>query len=376
VNNPGLELLLQKARDAKPDGPCWCGSDLPFDTCHKDREQQSAITIQTIIKRVEATMSKHRRGCLHFDAPGECSPDFVRSHTIQRAALELISEDAHVLGFVPSIPELLQGRHLPQRLGLKVASTMTAFCRKHDNELFVPLEKVPFTATAEQLLLLSYRALCRQVFANEWMRDHQLRVMREMDRGLTLEQQVAFQVELGFQRIGAAAGTQLFRDTKTEFDGKLRERDRSGLRFVAVELDDTPTVASSTSRVPAGDFAANARPGFSALEDLIPINFSLIPGVDSGVAVFGWLGRSPANEHFAISLDRIGDGEVPDALIRFAFTYAENTFISPPWWRGLSAQTADALVARMGTRPTVASLHDDGVRAAAWPIRRRFSGLT
>lgn len=57
------------------------------------------------------------------------------------------------------------GRVFPRLIGIREASTFSGFCDRHDAELFKPLEHTGFEATAEQLALLGFRALCRDLMA-------------------------------------------------------------------------------------------------------------------------------------------------------------------------------------------------------------------
>jgi hypothetical protein len=57
------------------------------------------------------------------------------------------------------------------------------------------------------------------------------------------------------------------------------------------------------------------------------LSFSLIATDSGGAAVFSWVdGTRQVGRMLADSLDRIADDELPDALLRFAFEMAENTF--------------------------------------------------
>lgn len=50
-------------------------------------------------------------------------------------------------------------------IGVRQASTFTGFCCHHDTELFRPLETRPFITSKEQLFLLAYRAISKEVYA-------------------------------------------------------------------------------------------------------------------------------------------------------------------------------------------------------------------
>lgn len=120
------------------------------------------------------------------------------------------------------------------------------------------------------------------------------------------------------------------------------------------------------------------------MRDVIPPSFSLIPAdSDFGVAVFAWLTDSAGNEMLGDSLLALPEAAVADAIVRFAFTYMENTYMSPAWWASLPSGTVDSLTARMRSKPTPASLVSTMVCArwrgqwlGARPGRRNLPEMT
>lgn len=107
------------------------------------------------------------------------------------------------------------------------------------------------------------------------------------------------------------------------------------------------------------------------------LSFSLIATDAGGAAVFVWIGGSTLAERFVDSLDRIADGEVGDAILRFAFEMSEDVCASPVWWQGVRDEERARLLYRMRTGgnpirlPT--ALLDDGLRVVRWPVLSRVS---
>jgi hypothetical protein len=375
-HDPRFRRMLERALASKSGDACWCDSGVLFDTCHRDREQQPPVTIEMTIKRLEKTMGRHRRRCLHFDAPAGCSPGIVESHTIQRAVLSRIADDmGHVYGLVPSVAKYLKGQSLIRPIGVNVASVMTCFCGTHDNDLFRPIETRPFEADPEQVFIACYRALCREVFANEWKEECQIPLMRQGDRGYDLRDQVAHQIAVTYDQLGARFSSDVLGTFKGVYDAQLQTARTAGVRFVALEFADTPPLASSSARVPAGDFEGRSR-SRTVLEDATPVSFTLLPSPQGGMAVFGWIGDSAESEAFAATIDGIDDMHIADAVLRFALSYAENTFMQPRWWKSLRPSLIDALMERMLVNASQGSLADDGLRVVSWRVRRRFAGKT
>src|SRR5215213_8567944 len=110
-----------------------------------------------------------RKYCLHPEAGTSCKGKIVRAHTVPKSGtLRKIARDGHVYGFGADFGSLHKhkGELVPELIGVSDASTFTGFCSHHDDRAFAPLEKVPFEATAEQVFLLTYRSVCREVYGS------------------------------------------------------------------------------------------------------------------------------------------------------------------------------------------------------------------
>ncbi len=110
-----------------------------------------------------------------------CSGTPIGSHIIARKVLKLIADNnsSMVLTWNPNLSawdmarsvdageSLMQAYAEPISVGIRdkrnVASPL--FCETHDGPVFAPLEHDEFSCTAEQVLLLAYRALCAKTFA-------------------------------------------------------------------------------------------------------------------------------------------------------------------------------------------------------------------
>jgi len=355
------------------DSSCWCGSGSPFRACHHGRDQEARLGLEDLRQSVERTMRRHRRGCLHPMAGLECSGTGTFAHSVQRAELQKIAVHGHVLAFTPTLPERLRhGRFEPRRIGINNASTFTGFCNRHDTQLFAPLETAPFVGSDEQLFLLAYRALCLELFAKEWALARLIPTMRLLDRGEPVSVQVRLQAAIALDEIGKREALALMSMYKGDFDEVVQRGDRGQLRYLACSLPDAPALACTGALVPAGNFAGRPRAGLRELTDLVPPVFAITPTTTGGVAMLAWLGESPANSDLAASLDALPDQQVPSALLRYAFTYCENLFMSPAWWNALDPSLHEFLIQRMNAKAADGSLADDGRELASWKIGSRL----
>ncbi len=172
--------------------PCWCHSGLPYEKCHLNRHLQVRESWWEILRQIRQL---HRSEyCSHPLASAiNCSGGIICSHTVQRSGpLSAIAMNGHVYGF-DFLGQPDAECHFPYKLiGLRQASTFTGFCSWHDAEMFRVLETQPFTATKEQLFLLAYRALSKEIYAKRFA-IRNLPLLRKGDVGLGPLEQVSLQ---------------------------------------------------------------------------------------------------------------------------------------------------------------------------------------
>lgn len=285
-----------------------------------------------------------------------------------------MARKGHVYGYRSDFSS--GGRILPKLIGLSDASTFTGFCDRHDAELFRPLERAQFVGTGEQMALLGFRAICRDLMAKKSTLILNPFLKETGDRGLPLAQQVEWQR----QRLEYEGGTSLamkdLEHAKDRLQAAIVSGDYSSVHGVVYHFDKTPALLASTPFTPEFDF--NGR----LLQDLNDakrtadvLTFSMIgAGVGGGAAVFVWTDDAPAVVRFISSVQKIPTSHLPHRLVQFALECFENVFWSPEWWDSLDDQTRTTLLQRMnaqtdGTRPAN-HLADDGSRSATWVVSK------
>jgi hypothetical protein len=172
--------------------------------------------------------------------------------------LTKIARDGHVYAVTLNWSDLTRanGRLSPALVGLNRASTFTGFCSIHDSKGFAPVENQRFEPTPEQLGLLAYRALCRELYAKR----AQLRAidtLRQGDRGVPIQQQVAFQRLISSYAQGVQIGLGTLEHYKNRFDVMLGSATWGGLRAYVVDLESAPDVLLSGFIYPEADFSGN-----------------------------------------------------------------------------------------------------------------------
>ena len=362
---------------------CWCGSGKKFKRCHLGRDAGEPLTPQAFLGSLKKTYGKGY--CLHPEASSEtCRGKIVKAHTIQRnGGLSAIASKGHVYNCLMherSLSRPLHPENNPNRVGIGQASTFTGFCSYHDDLLFAPIEKNPFAGSAQQVALLGYRAISRELFMKN--ADMALSpVKREMDRGLPARSQQAVQTYVSLHQSGVAKAIEELERLKCHHDEMLLNGDFRSIGYFIIIFEDTPDFLCSAIHQTTHDFRGNRVHVLGHLDSpAYWLHFSLIPTDEGGAAIFSWLREDKICEEFVNTLDELPDEELPHAIVRFTFEFFENTYFAPEWWEKLDKSVQVNLMERQIREipPTFDfprpddCLRDDGIRAVDWKVGSRL----
>lgn len=369
--------------------PCWCGSGVKYKFCHLNREQDTPITKEELL-RIEGN-NKSTRLCLHpLAGPSQCRGSIAKAHSIQKSGgLDRIAQKGHVYNFIQDVNQVIVGNAsstVARKIGINQASTFTGFCSYHDTVIFKPIEASPFQSTQQHAFLLAYRAVCMEYYLKA-METNRSPARKIMDRGKPLSEQIRIQHVLRYSHLGVDAGADLMYYYKAKYDQALLANDFSDTNYYIVRLNVIPDFLCSGSMLPDFDFHGNILQEFT-YENITNRNyvhdnltFSLITVGNVGAAVFSWIGICPSCEKLVRSLNTFNDEQIGHALLRFTFEYFENIYASPEWWDSLSNSTKNRLLRRQMSEVhpmisrTANSLSDDNIRATRWPVSARETNL-
>lgn len=175
---------------------CWCGSGKNYKDCHENRENEFPTTLQEIVSTFKKAWGKEYRLTPLADE-GTCTAQIVKAHTVQKnGGLSKIARKGHVYGFRYEWNNT-EKENLPkaQLMGINNASTFTGFCSHHDNLIFEPIEKHSFQNILQQIFLLGYRAISRELFNKKAQYDL-IPFTLELDKGKGIHDQVSFKILL------------------------------------------------------------------------------------------------------------------------------------------------------------------------------------
>ena len=356
---------------------CWCGSGEKFKRCHYGRENEKPITKGDVIAR--SNKIGDRKNCyVPSELKHECEKRIINAHTISKSGSlkEIADSTNHVLGLKIDLANLFKnkGKLIPARVGINKASTFKGFCSKHDKELFSCMEDRPFVGTEEQCLALMYRSVAKEIYAKEGSLLSS-EIIRTGDKGKDLLRQIYIQNFAAYNKLGLEKALRELSDFKTQLDGQLLGKVKNNLCHLIIEASSPMPIAVSSIISPVYDFEGNLIQDLGNLkitaESLVFNSFS---SDGRGYVVFSWLKDSKKVLGFINTFLKIKKTEVFSQLVRLFFGFAENTFISPYWWDGLTLLQKSKIESLImsGVDPTESEsnnlLVDDGIQYTDWDI--------
>lgn len=245
---------VQPRRKMRVNEPCWCGSGTKWKRCHMGRENASPT------RHYEATAQLRKafeRGyCSHPDAPEGCSARIIRSHTLQRSgALHRIAEEGHVFSTREAVHVLHRtGKLLPQRTGVRSASTFMGFCNRHDSQLFAPIENGALPLNRETAFLLSYRAMSWELFSKR--SSVQGLAAIKFDAGRSIDEQGSMQNYMNAFFRGAEQALRELEDWKASLDRSFTAKNYDDQHLYACHFDAPLPLIAACAFQPEYDFTA------------------------------------------------------------------------------------------------------------------------
>ncbi len=361
---------------------CWCGSGKKFKKCHMYRESAPRPTLQKVIETAQEAYS--HKVCLHPD-PSSCQRGIIKAHSIQQnGGLSKIAVNGRVYGIQENnVGDLSRSKGVivPKLVSIGKASTFTGMCGFHDDHTFAPIEKYPFVSCPEHTFLLAYRNFCKELFA-KLSAANLFETLRDADNSQPFEVQFAIQHFVGVMKRAFDQGHKDVERIKADYDKSLLAKDYSATRYYAIRFNEVPDLLACSGNYPEFDFAGNR------LQSLLDpkrtpehVTFSIIATDSGGVVVFSWLGDMSCPERLVKSLHALSDADIGDAIIRHAFEYCENIYMSPKWWNGLEETKRTALCQRISAGADVTAerrsdcLVTDGNNYVNWTVLARETNL-
>lgn len=315
---------------------CWCNSGKKYKHCHLDRETQEPFP-STALRNI-SRQQFFKKECLHPQAAKAHCNGIVDAHTVQRARTlqSLVDSGNHVLTFYPAESDA-DGLLKVQRRGWRKASTFTGFCGNHDSMTFAPLENEAFKFTTESAFLLSYRALCHELYQKQGAKRSLQQLASLIDRGTSHSEQREIQRRKDIALSGYQNATTNLTLQKQLADEDVLARKYSNWHFVCLEFHGSLCIATSGAPTPNKDLDGNQLQVLHDLNGPLEHLYCSIVACPAGAAVvFGWRKGFSAPEQMVQSFLKLPEEMLPTYLVQYVFAHIENVCFSQSWWDSLN----------------------------------------
>lgn len=301
--------------------------------------------LQNLLKQKKREFT--RKYCLHPEAPKGCSHSIVAAHSVQRAILKKhIAINGHVV-HVKVSPHVDPVGFLvkPEEIGINEATTFFGYCGAHDAALFRPLESSMFEFKPNQISLLGYRAVSRELYQKDAeiataeavkkyaaMHPGSTR-FKEMDERHSIQQMARLNAKANLLNAREQYASMMTDDTQ--------------LRYYAVQFAGAPVFMCSVAFLPEWDFEGRQLQDLQYIAEYKPLCFSAWATGNQAAAVFCWH-KSADNicEPLIASLRRIPHNYLANRILSMAFEVSENVVFRSDWWEAISEDDRQRIVAR------------------------------
>ncbi|EIZ1551998.1 SEC-C domain-containing protein [Vibrio parahaemolyticus] len=326
---------------------CWCGSGVKYKKCHLNRQEQSSIHQGDILKKCNKFYSK-KYCSVGSQLRSECSNRIIKAHSVSKSSsLKSISVDGHVYTMfkesVRNVSDFLD--FSPKKIGINSASTFTGFCSKHDKELFSPIEDYEFTSTSNNLFLVAYRTLCREIFVKKSVKSNQLELIKSLDKGRDLQEQCIIQ---SFSHYFDESNDLTMLDLdrmKARYDTIFQNEKFEELQHLVLEFEHPMEVMGCGVVGQSVGFDGQWLQEYTENPDDFPdyLNLNSFSNGNNGIVTLSWLKEhSTSNLMFANQL--ISHDSIINAIVGFLFARYENLYMHPKWWDSLATDQRSGLM--------------------------------
>jgi len=316
---------------------CWCGSGNKFKKCHLNRDTQKPINEGVLHKQINGFYSQ-KYCSVPDEMKGSCAGKIIKAHSISKSSsLKEIACNGHVLTtFKATVNFKNRFEITPKKVGIQKASTFTGFCAHHDKNIFQPIEDVDFSITDANCFLVAYRAVSREIFVKE-RSSGTLGLLKDLDKGKSLEQQKAIQTEYKRLFTNNDLSTNDLKFIKNKLDQMLIHSNYRELHHVVFTLSEPPQLMTSAAVGPTFDFQGNQVQVISQDPKKIPSYIIINSFSSNGI---GYISLSWIREHSSVGRKFYNSLKnsisVEASLLAFIFTNIENNYISIDWWGSLN----------------------------------------
>ncbi|ENV32726.1 hypothetical protein [Acinetobacter gerneri] len=244
-------------------------------------DNSEKIDIAQFLKN-KNSMDRHEF-CLHPKAGSDCDEKIIRAHSIQNnQSLSKIAANGHVYQLDNKYQHEVKTYLDYKKIGINKASVFKGFCKKHDNEIFEPIDNYLLEPTAEQIFLYAYRSICKEIY-------QKYKVIQALKENIQLVNSED-EEQLGWYLLGNQKGYEELIKIKKSYDETfLNKSFEKDILYVIFYSKKTMNLAFSSLIYPDFDFQNNLLQDLGDLEnDKDLITYFSAPMNGGWGYVFAW----------------------------------------------------------------------------------------
>lgn len=309
---------------------------MDFSIHFKKEERIHQMDINSIFKNIKK--NKNRKRCYHPLSDNSCVK-FIRAHSIQKSKeLRSIAKNGKVVFIKPVLSANGADIKVKDDEGIGVVSTFYGFCKKHDNELFKPIDTNDLEPTEEQAFLYSYRSICKEIFEKENGTNILYDLLEKTDDFVKKDFAKSMLIEnvIGFDNL---------MNYKEQFDKIYLEKDYQQVKYYLIEFKSSPIIQVSGLLFPDFDFYAKELQNILQSPSLL--TFCSAKTKNGWGVIFSWL---EVNNNICLSFmksleNRVYEGEnLTNLLFNFLIQSSENLVFSPDWWNSITENSKTSII--------------------------------
>lgn len=280
------------------------------------------------------------KGCFHPNT-AECDQTIIRAHSLQNnRIINKLADGGHVYMIRTEYTKDGHGLSLV-KVGRGAATTFTGFCKKHDKEVFAPIEDKDYiVGNKEQEALFAFRALAREWHA------------KLVSYNSTTDPRVtAFNNEdIKYFAYGVKLGLDDLQREATSFKDVLMQKDYTKISTKILRIAGTPTVAVCSGITISHDFNGDPLPHFSeSAHDWVNPNqlfLTVFPQGSETICLMSYVGSPEAEANFAFLDEQIINQPTEvqkERMSKLIISHCENTIFAPLMIEQMTAHGRAAL---------------------------------
>lgn len=272
---------------------------------------------------------------------GDCNKPIVAAHTIPLHELKrFVNIRNHVYGVVMNGKIDKRGFMIPQEIGMRVATTFTGICNRHDTKLFYPIENEDFTGSNQQLFLFHYRALLFQYYRVNFYVQKLQRAYDEMngagyEKDIKSIANILRNNELDRNEINSL---------KIDCDKKLLASDYDSLYLRSWVSDKPPPLVGTVVFGPHKNLFGKRIQKPSSGKPLEWVSLTITIKRGRTLVVVGANSKSEISKSLVESIEAIPNPDRMQALICYTICIMENAIYLPWWWENLDSVQQEAVI--------------------------------